>query len=94
MLDQSALHGVVEEGLRLFPPVPFGLPRDRAGAVIDWVYIPKGVIVSTENYALSRDPRYWTEPDSFRPERWIGERLGDDKRALQLFSTGPRAFLG
>ncbi|KAL1861358.1 hypothetical protein Daus18300_008889, partial [Diaporthe australafricana] len=88
------LHGVIEEGLCLFPPVAFGLPRDCPGAVIDGVYIPDGVVVSTENYALSRDPRYWIDPESFRPERWIGQGLGDDKRAFQPFSTGPRACLG
>lgn len=88
------LHGVIEEGLRLFPPVAFGLPRDCPGAVIDGVYIPDGAVVSTENYALSRDPRYWIDPESCRPERWIGERLGDDKRAFQPFSAGPRACLG
>ncbi|KAG8164141.1 hypothetical protein KVR01_006059 [Diaporthe batatas] len=88
------LHGAIEEGLRLFPPVAFGLPRDCPGAVIDGVYIPEGVVVATENYAISRDPRYWADPESFRPERWIGEGLGDDKRAFQPFSTGPRACLG
>ncbi|KAG6355735.1 hypothetical protein INS49_003699 [Diaporthe citri] len=80
------LHGAIEEGLRLFSPVAFGLPRDCPGAVIDGVHIPEGVVVSTENYALSRDPRYWAEPESFRPERWFGEGLGDDKRAFQPFS--------
>lgn len=88
------LHAVVEEGLRVFPPVAAGLPRDCPGAAIDGEYIPAGVTVSCENYALARDPRYWEDPDSFRPERWIGDGLKDDKRAFQPFSTGPRACLG
>jgi cytochrome P450 len=81
------LHGVIEEGLRLFPPVAVGLPRVSPGAVIDGrYYVPAGYIVSCENYPLARDPRYWVDPDSFRPERWIGQGLGDDKRAFQPFS--------
>ncbi|KAK7711811.1 hypothetical protein SLS64_005079 [Diaporthe eres] len=80
------LHGVIEEGLRMFPPVAAGLPRVCPGAVIDGQYVPAGYIVSCENYPLSRDPRYWVNPDDFRPERWIGQGLGDDKRAFQPFS--------
>ena len=80
------LHGVVEEGLRMFPPVAAGLPRVSPGALIDGQYVPAGYIVACENYPLARDPRHWVNPDSFRPERWIGQGLGDDKRAFQPFS--------
>lgn len=39
--------------------------------------------------------RYFVDPLSFRPERWIGEGFaGDDKRAFQPFSCGPRGCLG
>lgn len=89
------LHGCIEEVLRIFPPATLGLPRDCPGAVIDGVYIPEGVVVSTEAYAMARDPRSWADPLTFRPERWVGDGLaGDDKRASQPFSTGPRACLG
>jgi hypothetical protein len=37
------LFAVIEEGLRIFPPVAFGLPRDSPGEVVDGVYVPKGV---------------------------------------------------
>lgn len=58
-------------------------------------YIPKGTTVSCENYTIARDPRYWEHPDEFKPERWIGEGFpGDEKKAFQPFSTGPRACLG
>ncbi|KUI60270.1 Isotrichodermin C-15 hydroxylase [Cytospora mali] len=88
------LHAVIEEGLRVFPPVSAGLPRDCPGAAINGEYIPAGVTVSCENYSMSRDPRYWEDADSFRPERWLSDEFGDDKRAFQPFSTGPRACLG
>lgn len=40
------LFAVIEEGLRLFPPVPEGLPRYSPGAMIDGYYVPEGVGVS------------------------------------------------
>lgn len=88
------LQGCIEEGLRLFPPAPFNLPRDCPGAFIDGHYVPEGTVVGAEVYSMHMDPRYWKDPEAFRPERWIGEGLGDEKRAFQPFSTGPRACLG
>ncbi|KAI1866811.1 uncharacterized protein JN550_007358 [Neoarthrinium moseri] len=88
------VHGVIEEGLRLSPPVGSGLPRHSPGAVVDGHYVPAGVIVTNGNYEMARDPRYWHDPEAFRPERWIGEGYHDDKRASQPFSTGSRGCLG
>ncbi|KAI0192142.1 cytochrome P450 monooxygenase-like protein [Astrocystis sublimbata] len=88
------LSGVIEEGLRMFPPVTTSLPRHSPGAVIDGHYVPSGVVVGNSNYEMSRDPRYWHEPEKFLPERWIGEGYHDNKKASQPFSTGPRGCLG
>lgn len=88
------LHGVIEEGLRVSPPVAIALPRDCPGAMIDGQYVPTGVTVGVENYTMARDARYWKDPDVFRPERWVGAGFGDNKGAFQPFSTGPRACLG
>lgn len=89
------LHGCIEEALRLFPSVTLGLPRDCPGAFIDGQYVPEGTVVSGEFLAMHTDPKYWVDPESYRPERWVGEGIpGDDRRAFQAFSTGPRACLG
>jgi cytochrome P450 len=37
------LQAVIDESLRIFPPVGFGLPRVCPGAIIGGVYVPKGV---------------------------------------------------
>ncbi|KAI1423449.1 cytochrome P450 monooxygenase-like protein [Xylaria sp. FL1777] len=88
------LHGVIEESLRLFPPVPFSMPRHSPGAVVDGHYIPKGTVVSVATMSMPRDSRYWHDPESFRPERWVGDGFNDEKKASQPFSMGPRACLG
>ncbi|OLN96965.1 Isotrichodermin C-15 hydroxylase 18 [Colletotrichum chlorophyti] len=89
------LNSVIEEGLRLFPPLAIGLPRESPGATVDGRYIPKGVCVSVENFSLSYDPRYWKDPESFRPERWLGKGFENDyKLAHHPFSEGTRSCIG
>ncbi|KAI8635538.1 cytochrome P450 monooxygenase-like protein [Xylariaceae sp. FL1651] len=88
------LNGVIEESLRLFPPLAIGLPRYSPGAVVDGHYVPQGTTVSVTPFRMARDPRYWRDGEAFRPERWINEGFNDDKKATQPFSTGPRACLG
>ncbi|KAM0544798.1 hypothetical protein ACHAPJ_011625 [Fusarium lateritium] len=88
------LNAVVEEGLRMFPPVPFGLPRVCSGGMIDGVYVPNGTVVSVDCWTASHDSRNFHRPDEFLPERWIGHGFGDQKDASRPFSLGPRGCLG
>ncbi|KAI8930440.1 hypothetical protein NX059_012391 [Plenodomus lindquistii] len=88
------LNAVLNEGLRVFPPTAPGLPRYSPGAYVNGKYIPEGVEVQVDAYALQHDPRYWKDPESFIPERFIGEGLGDNMRAFVPFSVGPRACIG
>ncbi|KAH7190031.1 cytochrome P450 [Fusarium oxysporum] len=92
--DLKYLSAVIEEGLRIFPPAPFGLPRVSPGAIIDGHYIPSGVVVSVDHWTTKHDGRYWKDPHAFIPERWINGGFGDTKQASQPFSLGPRACLG
>lgn len=93
------LQATIQETLRMFPPLPSRLPRVSPGTEIDGHFIPKGTIVAANTYNMSHDPGYWTEPDTFNPERWLKESpdpkfAGDDRDAAKPFSTGPRACLG
>ncbi|PSN69578.1 cytochrome P450 [Corynespora cassiicola Philippines] len=88
------LHAVFEEGLRCYPPVAFGLPRVSPGSVVSGHYVPAGTIVGTHMWSVKHSPKYWHDPNSYRPERWIGEGFGDDKSAFNPFSLGPRVCLG
>ena len=36
-------HAVINEAMRMYPPVPFGPPRCSPGAYVDGKYVAKGV---------------------------------------------------
>ncbi|KAI1084164.1 cytochrome P450 [Whalleya microplaca] len=96
------LNAVLEEAMRCFPPIAFGLPRVSPGETIDGHFVPEGVRVSVPHWILCHDPRVWDEPYQFRPERWLEVGGDDDVAVLKSsaqpvvfpFSTGPRSCLG
>ncbi|CAL5189797.1 unnamed protein product [Lathyrus oleraceus] len=67
---------IVKETLRLHPPVPLLLPRECGQACeIDGYDIPIKTKVIVNAWAIGRDPKYWTEPERFYPERFIGSSI-------------------
>lgn len=90
------LQAVIEEGLRLYPPVPIGLPRISPGETVDGIYIPKGAIVSVSSWASTHSEQNFHRPFDFIPERWIGNHKNakDQLSASQPFSIGSRVCLG
>jgi cytochrome P450 len=86
---------VIKESLRLYPPgwlyTRRALGDDRFGSY----GIPAGADVFICSYLLHRHPRYWDEPEAFRPERFAAERqAGRHPFAYIPFSAGPRHCVG
>ncbi|KAK5627594.1 hypothetical protein RRF57_003309 [Xylaria bambusicola] len=91
------LNGVMNEALRLVPPVMTGGNRitGPSGMLIDDVLIPPGVKVTCPKYVLHRMESMWVQPNDFIPERWYSRpELILDKRAFAPFSAGARYCLG
>lgn len=93
-LHMQYLNAVIEESLRLYPPVPGGVPRVSPGATVAGQYIPRGTDIAVHNFAVTRDPALWSIPNEFYPERWIDPKNTDQKEASQAFLLGPRGCLG
>jgi cytochrome P450 len=87
---------VIDETLRLHPPV-FGLTRRVVSEdTIAGYSIPKGVQLLVSPYALHRHPGIWSEPDSFAPERHFApEHVQARSRFAYIpFGAGPRQCIG
>lgn len=104
MSECTYLRAVIDETLRMTPPVPSSLPREvEAGGIsIDGKYIPQGTIVGSSAYCLHHNPDYFPDPYIFRPERWIvddstgvnAEAVSRSRSAFCPFSLGSRGCIG
>ncbi|KAK2387017.1 cytochrome P450 71D11 [Trifolium repens] len=66
------LKAIVKEVLRIHPPAPLLIPRECGQACeIDGYHIPVKSKVIINAWAIGMDPKYWTEPERFYPERFI-----------------------
>ncbi|EXV00356.1 cytochrome P450 [Metarhizium robertsii] len=90
------LHAVCLEVLRIFPPLPLGLPREvpHPGKVVGGFYVPGRTIVSTNHYAASMGTDNFDKPEAFMPRRWLTGEPTDILEASKPFSCGPRSCLG
>lgn len=88
----------LKEGLRFYPPVAGEMPRvvPKGGAHVAGDFVPEGTTVATAQYPMNHSARNWSEPESFRPERFLEpEKFPNDcLDALQPFSFGPRNCIG
>ncbi|KAI1380472.1 cytochrome P450 [Hypoxylon crocopeplum] len=88
------LQAIVAEGLRIFPPGSRGFPRVSPGKEISGHYVPAGVEVYTSGWTMTHDEKYFHDPYTFKPERWLDPNCNDVKEASQPFSLGPRGCIG
>ncbi|MDR7038244.1 cytochrome P450 [Methylobacterium sp. BE186] len=93
--DLPFAKAVMEEAMRLFPPVPFmsrqAVRDDRIGRI----KIPRGSLVMVAPYVLHRHRTLWEDPDAFAPERFLGTaRQAIPRYAYLPFGAGPRVCIG
>jgi cytochrome P450 len=88
-------HMVLQEAMRLHPPV-WILPRRALKAdEVGGYHVPAGAEVLICPYTLHRHPRYWPEPDRFDPERFDPDAEVTRPRYAHIpFGAGPRFCVG
>ncbi|GAA3002262.1 cytochrome P450 [Streptomyces lactacystinicus] len=86
---------VVEEVMRLYPPV-WILPRQaQADDEVGGYHVPAGSDVLICPYTLHRHSRFWDDPEQFDPERFDRDRATDRPRYAYIpFGAGPRFCIG
>ncbi|QKX57275.1 uncharacterized protein TRUGW13939_04386 [Talaromyces rugulosus] len=88
----------LDEGMRMYPPIANGLPRvvPKGGAQVLGEWIPENTYVAVHQWALYHREKYFMEPNTFHPERFLSSpKFSTDRRdALRPFHTGPRNCLG
>jgi len=86
---------VVMEAMRIYPPA-WAIGRESTGPFeLGGYAFPAGTTIFISPWILHRDPRYFEEPETFRPERWMGNLARELPRfAYMPFGGGPRICIG
>ncbi|CAI0439731.1 unnamed protein product [Linum tenue] len=78
--ELNYLKMVIKESLRLHPPLPLLAPREsREQCELGGYGIPEKTKVIVNAWAIGRDPKYWSEPERFYPERFLDATSVDYK---------------
>lgn len=86
---------IIEETLRLYPPVPILGREALADGAVGKYQVRKGDLVLVSPYLTHRRPRLWSKPDQFVPERFVAEEAKRPAKYGYIpFAIGPRICPG
>ncbi len=89
------LRMVVDETLRMYPPVHFIDRRPLEDVVLADTTVRAGAYMLISPLVTQRDPRFFDEPAAFRPERWnVDARDPGVARLCFPFGAGAHGCLG
>ena len=86
---------VIKESLRLYPPAWSTGRQALVDTTVGAIPLKKGEQVWMIPWAMHRDPRWFSNPDRFDPDRWAGDFQKTIPRyAYSPFGGGPRMCIG
>ncbi|KAJ4955601.1 hypothetical protein NE237_012384 [Protea cynaroides] len=92
------LQAIVKETLRLYPPGPVLPHQAMEDYHVAGYHVSKDTILLMNIWKLQRDPNVWSDPDEFRPERFLTTHAEIDFKTQQHeyipFSAGRRICPG
>jgi cytochrome P450 len=94
------LNAILNETMRVFPPVPLTLREAACDTTIQGAFVPRGTTVVICPWAVNTSTHLWG-PDAreFKPERWLGQGKAntggaESNYAITTFLHGPRSCIG
>jgi len=90
----TLVRAVVDETLRLYPTAFMLTRQAREADVIGSVPIRAGAVIFVGTWNVHRHPEFWTNPERFDPQRFIGEQQERPRFAYLPFGGGPRQCIG
>jgi cytochrome P450 len=89
------LDRVIDESMRLYPPVYTVFREPLTDVRLGDYRIPEGGTVMLPQWVVHRSPRFWEDPLEFDPDRFTPERSrGRHRFAHFPFGGGPRMCIG
>lgn len=85
---------VVEEALRLYPPVPVLARQAQRATEVAGLAVRAGALVVVSPWLVHRHVHLWEEPDAFRPQRFLPGAPPPVRHSYFPFSLGPRVCTG
>jgi cytochrome P450 len=87
---------ILQETMRLAPPVWVAPRIATTDCTIDGVKIPKGAHVLVSQYVTHRNPIFFPEPEKWQPDRWLDSNFEKSlpRGAYFPFGGGSRKCLG
>ena len=88
-------HCVIQETLRLYPPVPENIRYAKHEDILpDGTFVPAGATIDLSYRAMGRSTEIWgKDANVFRPERFMGEKE-PSSFLYPMFHAGPRTCIG
>ncbi|WP_324662547.1 cytochrome P450 [Haloarcula sediminis] len=89
------LEWVIQEAMRLYPPVYTIFREPTEDVTLSGYPIEAGMTLMLPQWGVHRSERFYDDPETFDPERWKPERAKERPRfAYFPFGGGPRHCIG
>ena len=89
---------IFNETLRLYPPLSFFSRESQANTELAGSRCRMRALVTISPWVIQRHEQHWSEPNAFRPERFLSDANADDRRwardAFLPYGLGPRKCPG
>lgn len=89
------LNATIKEAMRMYPPSTALFTRvAKRDLVIEGAAVRKRTLVAVPIWQMHRNARYFPNPESFAPERFLPDAPAIPRGAFMPFGAGPRFCLG